>query len=250
MASHKNTSSSRLFTKLATSLEKSRLVYLDAAFDVPTHDILNVFLKNNELSKDSNLLLLLENPTNAFITESAKVLDLFSDISVLTTDSLLSKIRSELCNSGAPRRKLLVIDSLNSLLITRSIREVLETLDDLLKEFELVIFSACRGIMNDIDHTKLKQISSTIISLVNDHPQKCNRAQILHKKRHKRTGFTLLTSDELFNISPSFNIEIKEERKIIAEASQSQEIPDVTFNLSLKDNEKEAREKLVLPYLK
>lgn len=244
---------SNLLAKLVRGTEKSRFVLLETHDDVDARQLLRLFVRSDQLVKQT-VLALDSHPSTLAIPDHVGVCDLFSELKFDTDGAkLLNRVRTELLSLEAKAvNHRLYIDTLDSLLIQCDFKHVHNLLNDLLNTYELIVAAVSKPLVDDTAGAHLGRLATTRVDVGFDAANNCYHALVAHKKRSKRIGFTMVESDEHFVVADNAVSYVKTSRSKAGSQAESgeQDLAELTFNLTLNESELKARELVTLPYLK
>ena len=253
----------KLLVKLVDSVDASRFVLVCDHLGSNSAQLIKT-LVYNRLKHLSVNLICIETDSEVFCGTSIYPSDRDVKAQLKITD-LFHKyhtIESDLCQhllqllDEASDESVLFIDSLTPLLAIDKLFDVSRLLTQLYNRFRqliCILHVDCHSqyVCESLEHLSHSVIHWTTISDKNDNQFK---AIIRHRKPHRKTHFSVKESMELFTIIDHKINYIKQNESTNSESTQSQTTSDPTvnlpFNLNLKDNELEAKNNLVLPYVK
>ena len=264
--------------KLLNGVEKSKVIVIQETLKCRGFQLFQSFLKSWSMIPGSiNHLVLLEKCVQDFDVHNVSVVDIHN-VSVVDVLGQFTDVSKEQNYVQEIRRQLeslnggkLFIDSLDPLIVGESGEELKELISWCAQKFDSIVTVMNGTLSNEqIDHG-LKRLSTTWIQLRNslanedsNRPTGLERDRltglerdrltglITRKKKHRRVDFVLEYYEESFLIdtnSKVISIDDLNETRCRIKPSEG-DLPNLTFNLNLREEERVAKESLLLPYIK
>ncbi|KAG1656850.1 Elongator complex protein 5 [Nymphon striatum] len=259
-----------IIEKLASGfdLELSRITMIEDFPMFPSKLLLKTIMKGCLRSKKSCHIISNETPVKYYQEDSAldnfsdkfKVHDMISDpCGWLKTPNVLlfeSDLVTEISKQVVPSNDAVVFifDSLSQLIMHRTCSEICRMIEKLLRKNprSVVVFLVHPELHSIEESEMLEHYSTTIIEI-----KPFKDPFIFHSSEiMKRISGKILRFNKTFQICENLTIkdvnEFKSNANLVNSNTSNDPNPvsNLTFNLSLKPDEEEAREKLVLPFIK
>ncbi|CAN7939743.1 unnamed protein product [Ixodes hexagonus] len=149
---------------------------------------------------------------------------------------------------------VLVIDSLTTILMHEDFENVYRALLCLSRKTYIQLIAAVvhEDVHSDHEVDKLCHLATTTLTLV-ARDTAAPATPFLCRAVHRKPGGRILREEQEFTIAAGLsitNIKKVEQKKVAREVTKPDPAANLTFNLRLTGDEREARDGLVLPYLK
>lgn len=253
----------KLLTKLVDSVDASPFVLICDHLGSDSIQLVKTLI-SNRLKHVSVNSIFVETDPQVFSETFVYPIDKNSKTELKIRDLFCEyyKIESDLCHhlveslTDTSDDSVVFIDSLTPFLAVDSLYEISRLLTQLYNRFRqlvCVLHVDCHSqyVCESIEHLSHSAIHLTKVLDKNDNHFK---AIIRHRKPHRKTHFSIKESMELFRISEHKIDYIKQNESTKRESIPSHTTSDSTmnlpFNLNLKESELEAKNSLVLPYIK
>jgi len=140
------------------------------------------------------------------------------------------------------------IPSINCLFVLFPLIQINETLNNIINSSDSLVVGVSKEVLSSQERMFLSRLSTTMIqvSLVGSVKDQV-ALDITHKKKHSRLGVKLERSKEVVRITQD-SLELVVKKKETKESGAG-DLKGLTFNLSLSEQEKEAKDQVTLPYL-
>lgn len=245
MASKQN----HLIARLLNGTEKSDSILIVGSLQCPPKHIFYAFIQ--QFIHQNHHFIHLTTGSTIFHTKQCSSISLLDLVNEHPQNPDLLDALVSMTTSSTSSKPNLAIDSLSPLFMLNDTNVVLNTLARLSSQCRM-LYTFCKDVQSEQTLSALKMIATTHINIEFNKQARCYVADIVHKKSHPRLQFTVLNVQESFILSDNGSISyvgIKEhiDETIKNITNSSFNLP---FNLNLKDDEKEAKEELILPYLK
>ena len=255
--------------KLVTTVDSSRFVLICDHLGSNCLPLIQSLIHNRLKQLNVNMVCI-ENTSDIYLSSfrkpmtdgirtEIKTIDFFAKYHTIDRNLSQELIQSLVDLSD---ESIILIDSLTPILLTDSIYEISRLLTQLSNRFRqlvCVLHVDCHSqyICESIEH-----LSHSVIHLTTKTDKcsdNCFKAIIRQRKAHRKTHFSVKQSMEFFTISDfSINyVKDNEKQELSTKTGQSSSgdkstdpTHNLPFNLSLKDTELEAKNSLILPYIK
>ncbi|OWF37191.1 elongator complex protein 5-like [Mizuhopecten yessoensis] len=255
---------------LVKGREKSTLTLIEDSVEEPGRGLLSCFLLSlcqrvDEVHvltfdpKSQSMLDVVPAGTNTKIVHHNCQHDMLNwkESSELCLDSDLAKVIKAKGNLNRDRKVALVIDSLSALLLFRPVPYTCQTLHKLSDSDAMgaSVEQVVALVHHDLhDNSSLTLVEHTVSTVIRTWPTQSPGHEFCCNTLHKKISGKIVRIKEHFNISDQFEIENITELKTVIDSTPQQPTSQVdpaanlTFNLSLTDQEKKARSQVKLPY--
>lgn len=180
------------------------------------------------------------------VKDKVSVLDGFTEQSFESYDLYLWMER--LSNQKEPF--VLMIDSLTTILMHEDFQDVYRALMCLSRKacIQLVVALVHQDVHGEREVDQLRRLATTVLA-----PVATAAGLPLCRVVHRKPGGRVTREEQEFTVEAGFtitNIKKVEQKKVAKEVAKPDPAANLTFNLRLTSDEREARDGLVLPYLK
>ncbi|XP_064611750.1 elongator complex protein 5-like [Liolophura sinensis] len=256
---------------LVSGRERSSVVCIEDTVELSGLQLLCSFVKSLLKRLDKVHILCFEPPSQLLNPcERLLIHDGFSDTfgwlgtpSCLNVNSDIEKYLSDQSQrsgqASANQRSAVVIDTLTPLITQHGAVKSCQIVQNLCKaklkggNIAQVVFLLHGDLHSDHSLTLIHHVTSSVLKIC---PSKSPNHAAICNILHKKPSGKVIKLSEHFDVNSSLDVQNVEEWKpsnaMATDVSESQLDPtaNLTFNLSLTDEEKQARSKLVLPYTK
>lgn len=241
----------KFLQKLANGIEKSKVVVIQESSDCRGEQLFQSLIKSwSRVPESNNTLVLLQNFPTHYDGQKVAIVDVLGQLNDITKEqNYTDRIKEQLSNLNGGK---LFIDTIDPLIVGDEFDQVEQLFKWLTSKFDSIVAVLNGSLASESIEHSMKRWSTTFIHLNHVPSMSVIVAKIINKKKHRRVDFVLEFFDENILIDSNFNLitvdTIKPDLNPIVPSGDI--LPGVTFNLSLRDEERIAKESLVLPYIK
>ncbi|CAG2166994.1 unnamed protein product [Oppiella nova] len=248
----------KLLSKLVSSAESSRFILICDQLGCDSRHLVKTLI-TNRFKQINVIVICIEKPFNVWmpsvpLNDRLKVVDLFTKYESIDTNISQHLLQEVDQLSGD---SVVVIDSLTPILLMDSLYESICLLNELTNRFKQLVCVLHVDSHSQYTTESVEQLSHSVIHLSTKtiKTDDCFKAVIRHRKPHPKKHFSVQQSMEMFTINDNNIVYVKDSNETQSgQTFMGQTSADPTlnipFNLNLKDSELEAKNKLLLPYIK
>ncbi|CAG2109350.1 unnamed protein product [Medioppia subpectinata] len=250
-----------LLSKVVTTDHSSRFTLICDHLACDSRQLVRAVI-GHRLRQLPAIVVCVEKPANVWLksfdpslTDRLRVVDLFNAYHTID-DNFGHHLMRELDQLDG--ESVVVIDSLTPILLMDSLHESVCLLNQLMNRFKQLVSVLHVDCHSQHVNESVEQLSHSVIHLspkITDNSVECFKAIIRHRKPHRKTHFAVQQSIEFFTISDCNIVYVKDINETLngqsfGDQSSADPTLNIPFNLSLKSSELEAKNNLLLPYIK
>ena len=246
-----------LLSRLAAGSDRTKLLVLQENSRCRSSNLFRSFLRKSACNPVTRtfLLLLQSDRTEFDPLTNIIVHPIFNENFTKTPSSLMEKVY-EFARSCEKEERVsrVFIDSLNPLFLQYGTSEMHTLLTFLCEAFDSIVTSVFDAALDNKQRALVQRIATTHVRLGSAGLTEHLTIHIKHKRKHRTLGYKLERKEEVIRfVGEDFEVVLKTSHKILPAVVTDQnsgDLSQLTFNLSLTEKEKIAKDKVQLPYEK
>lgn len=252
------TMTTTLVNRLAATSEKTNFLVMRENVHCRAKRLFRFFLRKSvkNVAQRTFLILLQTHSTDFDPMPGLTVCSLFNELAT-TPDLCLRQKLTEFADScDATKANRVFIDSLNPLMLMLSLTEIHSLLSLLSQKSDSIVTTVSDEVIDDKQSALIRRIASADIALSSVSQSHDVNAVITYKRKHRTLGFKVEKKEEVIRFKDGDQdievVKAEHQSKTIAPAvsTTDSDFSKLTFNLSLSESERMAKEKVSLPYVK
>jgi hypothetical protein len=249
-------SNATLLNRLAACSEKSKFLVLQENIHCRSKRLFRSFLHQSSQNPSvRTFLILLQSDQSDFTDLTNTTIDpLFNNYcrneKVTSLKQQLAKF-TESCDSSKANR--VFIDSLNILFLHYDLSEVNIILNSLTEKCDTIVTTVCDSVLDSRQRALIQRVATTCVKLSSAEIADHMTVNISHKRKHRTMGLKEELKQETIRLfDGKFEVikNLQTKSTPVTASPGDEDLSKLTFNLNLSEEQKLAKDKVQLPYIR